>query len=127
MEITLNLPENTYQNFLNLAKKTSRQISDVILEKIQSDYWTNDQEFEQNISKLSDAEVLEIANLKLSKQQDKRLSQLLENQRETRITTSEKIELEGLMGLYRMGNLRKAQGCLEAVRRGLIKTPADLK
>ncbi len=127
MEITLNLPETTYQNFLNLAKKSSRQIGDVILEKIQSDYWTNDQEFEQNISKLSDIEVLELANLKLSKQQDKRLSQLLENQRETRISTSEKIELEGLMVLYRMGNTRKAQGCLEAVRRGLIKTPADLK
>jgi hypothetical protein len=127
MEITLNLPENTYKNFLNLAKKTSRQISDVIIEKIQSDYWTNDQEFEQNISKLSDTEVLELANLKLSKQQDKRLSQLLENQRENHISTSEKIELEGLMGLYRMGNLRKAQGSLEAIKRGLIKTPADLK
>jgi hypothetical protein len=127
MEITLNLPENTYQNFLNLAKKTSRQISDVIIEKIQSDYWTNDQEFEQTISTLSDAEILELANLKLSKQQDKRLSQLLENQRESRITTSEKIELEGLMGLYRMGNIRKAQGCLEAIKRGLIKNPADLK
>jgi hypothetical protein len=76
---------------------------------------------------LSDVEVLELANLKLSKQQDKRLSQLLENQRESRITTNEKIEFEGLMGLYRMGTLRKAQGCLEAVKRGLIKTPADLK
>jgi hypothetical protein len=127
MEVTLNLPENTYQNFLNLAKKTSRQISDVIIEKIQSDYWTNDQEFEQNISNLSDTEILELANLKLSKQQDKRLSQLLENQRENRITTNEKIELEGLMGLYRMGNIRKAQGCLEAIKRGLIKNPADLK
>ncbi len=127
MEITLNLPENTYQNFLNLAEKTSRRISDVILEKIQSDYWADDQEFAQNISNLSDAEILELANLKLAKQQDTRLSRLLENQRESRITTSEKIELEGLMGLYRMGNLRKAQGCLEAVRRGLIKTPADLK
>jgi hypothetical protein len=127
MEITLNLPENTYQNFLNLAEKTSRRISDVILEKIQSDYWIDDQEFAQNISNLSDTEILELANLKLAKQQDMRLSRLLENQRETRITTGEKIELEGLMRLYRMGNLRKAQGCLEAVRRGLIKTPADLK
>ncbi len=127
MEVTLNLPDNIYQNFAKLAKKTSRQISEIIVEKIQSDYWTDDLEFEQNISKLSDIEILELANLKLSKQQDKRLSQLLENQRESRITTSEKIELEGLMGLYRMGNLRKAQSCLEAVRRGLIKTPADLK
>ena len=55
------------------------------------------------------------------------MSQLLENQRESRITTTEKIELESLMGLYRMGTLRKAQGCVEAIKRGLIKTPADLK
>ncbi len=127
MEVTLNLPENIYRSFKQLAERTSQPIDEVIAEKIQADYWTDDLEFEKNISKLSDAEVLELANLKLSKPQDRRLSRLLENQRENRITTNEKIELEGLMGLYRMGNLRKAQGCLEAVRRSLIKTPADLK
>jgi hypothetical protein len=127
MEVTLNLPDNIYRSFKQLAERTSQPIGEVIAEKIQTDYWAADLEFENNISNLSDAEVLELANLKLSKQQDRRMSQLLENQRENRITTSEKIELEGLMGLYRMGNLRKAQGCLEAVRRGLIKTPADLK
>ncbi len=127
MEVTLNLPDNIYRSFKQLAERTSQPIGEVIAEKIQTDYWADDLEFENNISNLSDAEVLELANLKLSKQQDRRMSQLLENQRENRITTSEKIELEGLMGLYRMGNLRKAQGCLEAVRRGLIKTPADLK
>ncbi len=127
MEVTLNLPDNIYRSFKQLAERTSQPIGEVIAEKIQTDYWADDLEFEINISNLSDAEVLELANLKLSKQQDRRMSQLLENQRENRITTSEKIELEGLMGLYRMGNLRKAQGCLEAVRRGLIKTPADLK
>lgn len=127
MEVTLNLPDNIYRSFKQLAEKTSQPIDEVIVEKIQTDYWVNDAEFERNISNLSDEDVLELANLKLSKQQDKRMSQLLENQQESRVTTSEKIELEGLMGLYRMGNLRKAQGCLEAVRRGLIKTPADLK
>lgn len=127
MEVTLNLPDNIYRSFEQLAEKTSQPIDEVIAEKIQTDYWANDAEFERNISNLSDKDVLELANLKLSKQQDKRMSQLLENQRESRITTSEKIELEGLMWLYRMGNLRKAQGCLEAVRRGLIKIPADLK
>jgi hypothetical protein len=127
MEVTLNLPDNIYQSFERLAEKTSQPIGEVISEKIQTDYWSDDLESEKNISNLSDSEVLELANLKLSKQQDKRLSQLLENQRESQITTNEKIELEGLMALYRMGNLRKAQGCLEAVRRGLIKTPADLK
>lgn len=127
MEVTVNLPENIYRSFEQLAQKTSRRIDEVIAEKIQTDYWTDDLESKENISSLSDDEVLELANLKLSKQQDERISKLLENQRESRITTSEKIELEGLMGLYRMGNLRKAQGCLEAAQRGLIRTPADLR
>ena len=127
MEVTLNLPDNIYQSFQKLAEKTSRRIDEVITEKIQTDYWGDSSDLEKNISDLPDVEVLELANLKLSKQQDKRLSQLLENQRENRISTSEKIELDGLMGLYRMGTLRKAQGCVEAVKRGLIKTPADLK
>ena len=127
MEVTVNLSENIYQSFKQLAEKTSQPIDEVIAEKIQTDYRAENVNAEESIVNLSDAEVLELANLKLSKQQDRRLSQLLENQRESRITTSEKIELDGLMGLYRMGTLRKAQGCLEAVRRGLIKTPADLK
>lgn len=127
MEVTVNLLDNIYRSFEQLAEKTSRQIDEVIAEKIQTDYWTDDLESKESISTLPDAEVLELANLRLSKEQDKRMSQLLENQRESRITASEKVELEGLMGLYRMGSLRKAQGCLEAVKRGLIKTPADLK
>ncbi len=127
MEVTLNLPDNIYRSFERLAEKTSQPIDEVIAEKIQADYWVENVNADESLVNLSDAEVLELANLKLSKHQDKRMSQLLENQRESRITTSEKIELEGLMGLYRMGTLRKAQGCLEAVKRGLIKTPADLK
>ena len=127
MEITINLSENIYQSFKQLAEKTNRRIDEVVTEKIQTDYWRENPDKEQNLSGLSDTEVLELANLKLSRQQDKRLSKLLENQRESSITTSEKVELDGLMELYRIGTLRKAQGCLEAVRRGLIKTAADLK
>lgn len=127
MEVTVKLSDKIYQSFKQLADETNRRVDEVIAEKIQSDYSVENTNNEQAIADLSDEEVLDLANLKLSKQQDERLSQLLENQREERITTSEKIELEGLMGLYRMGNLRKAQGCLEAVKRGLIKTPADLK
>ena len=127
MEVTLNLPENIYQNFANAAKKKSCQVSELIAEKIQSDYWIANFEEEVDVAQLSDAEVLEIANLKFSKSQDKRFSQLLEKQRESRILAIEKLELKGLMALNDVANLRKAEGCLEAIKRGLIKTPQDLK
>ena len=127
MEIIVNLSENVYQSFKRLADKTSRDVSEVVADKIQSDYWTENLDDKQDITDLSDADILELANLKLSTQQDRRLSKLLANQRESRITTGEKVELEGLMGLYRMSNFRKAQAGAEAVRRGLIKTSDDLK
>ncbi len=127
MEVTVTLADSIYNSFSQLAAKTNRSVDDVIVEKIQTDYWIENADAGQALAKLPDAEVLELANLKLSRTQDRRLSFLLENQRESRITTSEKIELEGLMGLYHLGNLRKAQGIVEAVKRGLIKTPADLK
>jgi len=127
MEVTINLSENIYRSFKRIADKTSREVGEVVADKIQSDYWTENLDDKQDIADLSDSEVLELAGLKLSLQQDKRLSTLLENQRESRITINEKVELEGLMGLYRMSNFRKAQAAVEAIRRGLIKTPADLK
>lgn len=127
MEITLNLPENIYQSFQKLAEKTSRSVDELIAEKLKKDYWAENTDAEESVADLSDSEVLELANLKLSARQDKRMSQLLENQRERRITASEKIELESLMELYRKGNIRKAQGGLEAIRRGLIATYADLQ
>jgi hypothetical protein len=126
MEVTVTLADNIYRSFSQLAAKTNRSVDDVIAEKIQTDYWIED-DAGRELADLSDAEILELANLKLSRTQDRRMSQLLENQRESRITTGEKIELEGLMGLYHLSNLRKAQGILEAVKRGLLKTPEDLK
>jgi hypothetical protein len=127
MEVTVDLSDRIYQSFKQLAEKTNRRIDEVIAEKIQTEYSIENTDNEEALAHLSDQEVLELANLKLSAQQDKRISRLLEIQRESRITTNEKVELEGLMELYRMGTLRKAQGCLEAIKRGLIKTPADLK
>ena len=62
MEVTLNLPDNIYQSFQKLAEKTSRRIDEVITEKIQTDYWADETDLEQNISNLSDVEVLELSS-----------------------------------------------------------------
>jgi hypothetical protein len=127
MEVVLNLPEKIYQNFADAAKKKSRPVGELIAEKIQNDYWLENFEEQIDLTKLTDAEVLEIANLKFSKRQDKHFSQLLEKQRESRLSVIEKLELKGLLALYEAANIRKSEGCLEAIKRGLIKTPKDLK
>lgn len=120
MEVTLNLPDNIYQNFANLAKKTSRQISEVIVEKIQSEY-VSDKEFD-NLETWSDEDILALANLKMPKAQADRMSKLLDLQQRGTIKSAERRELEVYTELYQIATLHKAQGCLEAVNRGLIKT-----
>jgi len=62
----------------------------------------------------------------MSAAENKRLSALLEKQREESLTPLERNELDALLRVYQVGNLRKAQGLAEAVARGLLKTPADL-
>lgn len=62
----------------------------------------------------------------MSAAENKRLSELLDKQREETITPLERNELEALLRVYQVGNLHKAQGIAEAVERGLLKAPADL-
>ncbi len=127
MEVTINLPDRVYSNVVDLAKKTSRRVDEFIADKIQESYSVEYVENEQLLSDWSNEDVLALANLKLPPTQDKRLSQLLEKQRESNITMNEKVELEGLMGLYNLANIRKSEGIVEAVKRGLINSPKDLK
>ena len=75
----------------------------------------------------SDSEVLGLANMKMSEAENNRMSELLDKQSEATITSLEKNELDALLRVYQVGNLRKSQGIYEAVQRGLIKTPDDLR
>ncbi len=47
MEVTLNLPDNIYRSFKQLAEKTSQPIDEVIAEKIQAEYLVENTENEQ--------------------------------------------------------------------------------
>ncbi len=125
MEVTLNLPENIYRNFQKVANMSKRRIDEVIAEKIQTEY-VPDRHLE-NLETWSDEDILALANLKLPKAQSERMSKLLDLQQRGTIRAAEKRELEVYTELYQIATLHKAQGCLEAVNRGLIKTPADLK
>ena len=127
MEVTLNLPDNIYHSFQQLAEKTSRRIDEVITEKIKSEYVPAKNKQLENLETWTDEDILTLANLKLPKAQSNRMSKLLDFQQLGTITSAERRELEVYTELYQIATLHKAQGCLEAVNRGLIKTPADLK
>jgi hypothetical protein len=123
MEITISLPDKIFANVANFASKTHRRIDEIIVEKIERDF---SPETERPLLNCTNDEVLALANMKMSEAENNRLSELFDNQREEAISPLERNELDALMRVYEVGNLRKAQGIIEAVQRGLIKTPDDL-
>ena len=127
MEVTLNLPENIYRNFTRLAEKRHRRLEDVIADKLQDDFSAENIDFEDAVSTWSDEDVLALANLKLPKEQAKRMSQLSDLQQRGLINNVEKSELEMYLEIYNNANLRKAYGIAEACKRGLISSLDDLK
>ncbi len=77
------------------------------------------------VSGLPDAEVLAIADLKMSVEQNQRLSELQSKGKATDLSEMERDELVSLLYLYQIGQLRKSEGLAEAIQRGL-RTPLSL-
>ena len=127
MEVTLNLPEKLYQNFSKLAEKKNRRVEDVITDKLQDDFSSEMLDYEETVSTWTDEAVLALANLKLPTEQAKRMSELSELRQKDLASTVENSEFEMYLEIYNNANLRKAHGIAEAVRRGLITSPDELK
>jgi hypothetical protein len=127
MEVTLNLPENVYRNFTEIAEKKRRRVEDVITDKLQADFSDDNINFKETVANWSDADVLALANLQLPVEQANRMSELSDIQQRGLISNVEKSELEMYLEIYNHANLRKAYGIAEAVKRGLINSPNDLK
>lgn len=127
MEVTLNLPENIYRNFSKLAEKNNRRVEDVITDKLQDDFSAEMLDYEETLRSWTDEAVLALANLKLPKEQANRMSDLSELRRQGKASAVENSEFEMYLEIYNNANLRKAYGIAEAVKRGLLTSPADLK
>jgi hypothetical protein len=124
MEVTLNLPENIYQNFTRLAEKKHRRVEEVITDKLQDDFSFEKIDFQKTLADWSDEDVLALAKLKLPKEQANRMSELSDIQQRREMNNVEKSELDMYLEIYNNANLRKARGLAEAVKRGwLIRQP----
>lgn len=126
MEISVKLPNHLYQGVSHLAKTKKKSVATIIKNAVRKAVNEEAETLERPLAACSDDEVLALAKMKMSAAENKRLSELLGKQREETITPLERNELDAVLRVYQVGNLRKAQGIAEAVRRGLIKTPADL-
>lgn len=127
MEISVKLPNNLYQGVSNLAKAKKKSVGEIIKNAVRKAVAEEAETLERPLAGCSDAEVLGVANMKMSEEQSKRQSELLYKNQADTLTPLERNELESLMLVYQYGNLRKSQGIAEAVLRGLIETPDDLQ
>jgi predicted transcriptional regulator len=134
MEVTVRLPNNLYKDVSEIAQARKKSVAEIIENAVRKEVAEDEARIKEQVEMLkksvafcSDKEVLELAKLKISEKQDKQLSVLIGKNSEGRITEKEKVKLERLMKTCRAMTLRKAIGMSEATKRGLIKTPSDLK
>lgn len=127
MEISVKLPESLYQNVSRIARSKKKSVAEFVKNAVRKAVDEETEGLERPLIDCSDEEVLAIANMKMSKDQAERQSELLYKNQADSLTPLERNELETLMLVYQHGNLRKSQGIAEAFLRGLIKTPDDLK
>jgi hypothetical protein len=80
----------------------------------------------RQLTVLSDDEVLAMADYRLSPEDDRLLSDLLELNGDGRLSVVQRVELDRLDRLVTEGVLLKARGWAEAVRRRL-REPLDLQ
>ncbi|MEE3719531.1 hypothetical protein V2H45_22565 [Tumidithrix elongata RA019] len=122
-QITVNLPDGLIESAERLGKATARELSDILADTLEiilpvfnNLSGTSDR---TEISHLLDAEVIELANLKMDEFQNQRLGDLQAKGKNAGLTEAEGYELLVLMSIYQIGQLKKSMALAEAVKRGL--------
>ena len=116
-QITLNLPDEVYQQAELLAQQRHRTVSEILVETLEKFLLPT----AKPVSALSDSEVITQTKLRLQPLQEQRLSELLDRQQSGTIAYVERDELQALIRIYETRLLRQAQALNEAVRRGLLE------
>lgn len=119
--ITLTLPDAVYQRAERLAQLSRRDVAQVLTDAIATSLplLRPRPDTPDPMDTLSDGQVLALSELQLPLADDRRLSELLEEQQADHLTEADRAELATLFQAYQEGLLRKAQALEEAVRRGL--------
>jgi hypothetical protein len=114
-QITLTVSENAWFYAKAVANRSKQRVEDVLSD------WLEKGSSEIDVEKLSDVEVLALAELKMPPKQQKQLHKLLDKNGEGELTIVEKKQLDEMMEVYEDALLRKAQAMRVAVERGLMK------
>ncbi len=122
-QVTLTLPDELYEHARRWAIITQRDLSETLTDALAivlTPVYTTPR-LERPVSSLPDEDVLALSKAQMRPAQGRRLSKLLENQREGMLTRNERPELLALMQVYEQLWIRQSEVLAEAVRRGLRK------
>jgi hypothetical protein len=114
-QITLTVSENVWFYAKAVAVRSKQRVEDVLSD------WLEKGSSEIEVEKLSDVEVLALAELKMPPKQQKQLHKLLDKNGEGELTSVEKNKLDEMMEVYNDALLTKARAMRVAVERGLMK------
>jgi len=118
--VSFNLPTDLMHEAESAAIESQRGFEEVMVRSVQAGLHSLKMTSElEDFAAMSDAEVLQLAASQMPGEQSNRMSDLLDRQREGTIDRLERVELASLMQFYQSGQMLKAGGLAEAVRRGL--------
>jgi len=122
-QVTLTLPDKLYERARHWATITQRDLSETLTEALTivlTPVYTAPR-LKRSVSSLSNEKVLALCKARMRPAQGRRLSELLEKQREGTLTERERPELLAVMQVYNQLWIRQSEALAEAVRRGLRK------
>lgn len=123
-QVIVTLPDNVYQRAQRLAELSGLDIEDMIAEHLGLLPPLSTEMDTRPVESLSNDDVLALADSMMEEAQSTRMSVLLQKQQAGGVNDVERAELKMLMDIYKVGQVRKAQAMVEAVRRGL-RDPLD--
>jgi hypothetical protein len=118
--VTFNLPIDLLHDAESAATTTHRGLEEVMVRSVQAGLHSLRLTSElEDFAAMTDQEVLQLADSRMPADQSTRMTELLDSQREGTIDRLERAELSSLLQFAETGQLLKAGGLAEAVRRGL--------
>jgi hypothetical protein len=117
--ITIEISETTARVIHDIAARTGRDPKVVLGELV------NRSVMDLPVESLSDEQVIALADLMMSDDDQAELSNLLADQREGNLDDVKQARLNELMQIYRHGLVRKSEAIRVAIQRGLRPSLAD--
>jgi len=119
--IMINVSDEALRKAEQVARTTGRSLADVLAETLDSSLSLFEPSLEDRlpVNDMSSDEVLAQADSVMDHELAERHRVLLDRQQAGLLTEAENVELQGLLNVYQVGQLRKAQAMAEAVKRGL--------